>query len=227
MKKIYRIFLLLTILIFLSTYNPIELNENLKKNNNFFKVEKIEIFNNYLIKKEKIKKKLKKVKNKNIFLVKSIDIEVPLKQIPFFEKVEVKKKYPNTIIVKIFETKPVGILFKKNTKYILDSSSNLISINKNVDIDKMPSIFGEGAENNFIFFFNILKNNKFNITRIKNYYYFQAGRWDIELFNNKIIKFPENNTKEAVKKTIELLKRKDFKNYNIIDLRLNGKIIVE
>jgi len=152
MKKIYRIFLLLTILIFLSTYNPIELNENLKKNNNFFKVEKIEIFNNYLIKKEKIKKKLKKIKNKNIFLVKSIDIEVPLKQIPFFEKVEVKKKYPNTIIVKIFETKPVGILFKKNTKYILDSSSNLISINENVDLDKMPGIFGEGAENNFIFF---------------------------------------------------------------------------
>ena len=227
MKKIYRISLLLIILIFISTYNPIELNKILKKDKYFFKVEKIEIFNNDLIKKDEIKKSLKKIYNKNIFLVKSIDIEEPLKQISFFEKVEVKKKYPNTIIVKVFETKPVGILFKNKSKYILDSSSNLISITENTKLGTMPSIFGEGAENNFIPFFNILKNNKFNITRIKNYYYFQAGRWDIELFNNKIIKFPENSTEEVVKKTIELLKRKDFENYNIIDLRVNGKIIVE
>ena len=32
---------------------------------------------------------------------------------------------------------------------------------------------------------------------------------------------------DAIKKSIELLKREDFKNYNIIDLRVDGKIIVE
>ena len=227
MKKLYRIFLLLIIFIFVSTYNPIEFNKIIKKKNYFFKVKKIEIFNNQLIKKSEIKKKLEKIKNKNILLIERSDIEEPLKQINFFEKIEVKKKYPNTIIVKIFETKPVGILFKNNRKYILDSSSNLILSNESMKFDKIPSIFGEGAENHFIFFFNILKSNKFYIDRVKNYYYFQAGRWDIELFNNKIIKFPENNTEEAVKKTIELLNRKDFENYNIIDLRVNGKIIVE
>ena len=31
----------------------------------------------------------------------------------------------------------------------------------------------------------------------------------------------------AIKKSIELLDREDFKNYNIIDLRVDGKIIVE
>ena len=34
-------------------------------------------------------------------------------------------------------------------------------------------------------------------------------------------------TDEAIKKSIELLKRKDFENYKIIDLRIDGKIIVE
>ena len=62
---------------------------------------------------------------------------------------------------------------------------------------------------------------------INNYYYFQIGRWDIELLNKKIIKFPSNKIESAIKKSVELLKREDFKDYNIIDLRIHGKIIVE
>ena len=37
----------------------------------------------------------------------------------------------------------------------------------------------------------------------------------------------KGNIESAIKKTIELLDRKDFENYNIIDLRIDGKIIVE
>ena len=80
---------------------------------------------------------------------------------------------------------------------------------------------------NFIHFFNQLKINNFSQEKKKNFYYFQIGRWDLQLLNNKIIKFPHNNTNDIIKKSIELLDRKDFENYNIIDLRIDGKIIVE
>ena len=45
--------------------------------------------------------------------------------------------------------------------------------------------------------------------------------------NDIIIKLPFNNVNDSVKKSIELLNREDFKKYNIIDLRLDGKVIVE
>ena len=160
-------------------------------------------------------------------VIKRSDIEQPLKEIDFLEKVEVKKKYPNTVIVKIFETKPVAIVFKNKIKYLLDTSSNLVLFDKNRDFNNLPTVFGEGAENNFIYFLNLLINNQFPSAKIRNFYYFQIGRWDLELADNKIIKFPDSNIDEAIKKSIELLKREDFKNYNIIDLRVNGKIIVE
>ena len=96
-----------------------------------------------------------------------------------------------------------------------------------MNFDQMPSVFGDGAENNFLNFFQQLQNNNFPIFNVKNFYYFQIGRWDIQLSNNKIIKFPHNNTEEAIKESIELLNREDFKNYKIIDLRVGGKIIVE
>ncbi len=227
MKKLYRIVLLIIVLIFLSTYSPNEFNLIFKKKNTFLKVQKIMIVNNFLIKNNEIKEKLNEIYNKNIFLIKRKDIEETLKEINFLDKVEVRKRYPNTIIVKIFETKPVAILYKNKAKYLLDSSSNLIFFEKNVNFNQLPRIFGEGAENHFIYFLNQLENDNFPIQSIKKFYFFQIGRWDLQLANNKIIKFPHNNIVEAIKKSIELLGRRDFEDYNIIDLRMDGKIIVE
>jgi cell division septal protein FtsQ len=227
MKKLYRIVLLILVLIFLSTYSPNKFDLILEKNNTFLKIQKIKIVNNFLIKSSEIKEKLSTIYNRNIFSIKKEDIEEPLKEINFLEKVEVKKKYPNTIVVKIFETKPVAILYKNKAKYLLDSSSNLIFLENNMNFNQLPSVFGIGAENYFVYFFNQLENNNFPINNIKKFYFFQIGRWDLQLANDKMIKLPHDNIEDAIKKSIELLNRKDFQNYNIIDLRVDGKIIVE
>ena len=227
MKKFYRTTLLLILLIFLSTFNPIELDLISKKSDTLFKIKNIEIKNNLLIDKSELKKKLHNIYKKNIFFIREKDIKGPIGGIDFLEKVEVKKKYPNTIIIKVFETKPVAIIFKNKVKYLLDSSSNLISFEDSANFNALPSVFGEDAEKNFMFFLNQLEKNNFPTEQINNFYYFQIGRWDIQFLNNKIIKFPHNNIDEVIIKAIELLNREDFKNYNIIDLRVDGKIIVE
>ena len=227
MKKFYKITALLIALIFLTTYSPSGINIFSKKRNLFFKIQNIEVVNNYLINKNEITEKLTKIYEKNILFINRNDIERPLKSIDFLEKIEVKKKYPNTIIIKVYETKPVAIFIKKNDKFLLDSSSNLISFNEKMLVDDLPNVFGEGAEHDFINFFNQLENNNFPKKRVKNLYYFQIGRWDLQLLNNQIIKFPANKTTEAIQQSVELLDRKDFENYNIIDLRIDGKIIVE
>ena len=61
MKKLYRIVLLLTTLIFLSTYSPSEFNLTLEKNSDFLKIKKIIVKDNFLIKTNKIEEKLIKV----------------------------------------------------------------------------------------------------------------------------------------------------------------------
>ena len=127
----------------------------------------------------------------------------------------------------MYETKPIAILFKKNHKYLLDSSSNLITFNENTLIGDFPSVFGDGAEQNFINFYNQLENNNFPKRRVKSFYYFQIGRWDLQLLNDQIIKFPTNKIANAIQQSVELLTRKDFENYNVIDLRIHGRIVVE
>ena len=227
MKKIYRICLLIIVLIFLSTYNPNKFESNLKEKNTFFKIEKIIISNNLLVNRDDILLKLDKIYGKNIFLIEREDIEESLQNVNFLKKIEVKKKYPNVINVKIFETKPIGILFKDKTQYLIDNSSNLIETKKKMNFDELPNIIGDGAEKNIVNFYEQLEINKFPTDDIKNFYYFKIGRWDLELSDNRVIKLPHNVDNNIIKKTTDLLNRKDFKNYKVIDLRIDGKIIVE
>jgi len=227
MKKVYRIIVLFILLIFLTTYNPNNLNIIPKANNNFFKIQYIAVENNSLIEESEITKKLVKISGKNILFVSKKDIEGPLKSINFLEKIEVKKKYPDTIIIKVYETRPMAVLYKKNDKFLIDSLSNLIVLNGNIIYENLPNIFGEDADKNFINFHDTLKDNKFPVKRIKNFYYFQIGRWDLQLNNNQTIKFPKNKVDDAIMRSIKLLNNKDFENYNIIDLRIYGKIITE
>ena len=227
MKKFYKVTLILILLLFLTTYNPSSLNIFPKDNDLLFKIQNIEVTNNKIINKDNIIKKLNNILGQNIFFVKKEDIFKPLEAIDFLEKIEVKRKYPSTIIIKIFETKPVAILFKNSEKYLIDSSSNLV-VFKNTSFNRnFPTVFGDGADKNFINFFRILKDNDFPTRKIKNYFHFQIGRWDLQLLNNQIIKLPSKKAFEAVQKVVGLLKNKDFDNYNIIDLRIHGKIVVE
>ena len=227
MKKFYKIALLFILFIFLTSYNPNKFDFIFEDNSNFFRIKKIVVINNLLVEERDVYKKLEKIHNKSIFSIRRKDVEISLKTIDFLEKVEVKKRYPDTVIVKIFETKPVGFFFKDKKKYLLDSSSNLILYDEKYKFNQLPNIFGDGAEKNLTNFLSLLENNHFPIKKIKSFYYFQIGRWDLKLINNKIIKFPYDINNDILKKTVELLNHNDFKNYNSIDLRVAGKIIVE
>jgi len=224
--KYYKIALLIIVFVFLSSYNPFGSNF-LKNKITFFELKNIQIKNNEKVKKKEINQRLNHMYGKNILFIKKEDVQNPLKDINFLEKVEVKKKYPNTLIIDLFESKPIAILNKKDKKYIIDNYSKLVSINEGINIDNFPNIFGDGAEFEFVDFFNNLGKFNFPRKKVKNYYYFQIGRWDLQLFNEQLIKLPASNTDAAIKQSINLLAKENFKNFNIIDLRIDGKIIVE
>ena len=228
MKNTYKIIFLLILLILLSTYTPKGLNSLSENNSNFFKIKNIQVTNTNLINKNIIIKKLDNIYTKNILTINKKDIENPLKDIDFLEKIQVKKKYPDTIFIKVFETFPIAITTKKEKKYYLDSSSNLIIYNKDLNFyEVLPNIFGKNVENYFADFLKKLEENNFPYKEIKNYYYFEVGRWNLQLSDDRIIKLPYSKIISAIKKSIQLLNDKEFKNYNIIDLRIHDKIIVE
>ena len=226
MKKFIKLILLFIILTLLTTYTSKTIKDALNQSK-FFEIKKIEILKNNLITKNVIYNKLNEIKGRNIFLIKNSDIEKLLIEINFFNKVKIRKKYPDTIILNIFETKPLAILIKKKKKYLIDNKSNLIDLNKNINTTDLPTVFGESAEMYFLNFYDDLKKNDFLTDKIQNFYYFQIGRWDIQLLNGQLIKFPSINIVESIRQIVKLLNRKDMKKYNVIDIRIKNKVVVE
>ena len=83
-----------------------------------FDVKKIIIENNSLLKEKDIKILLSPIYKKNLIFLKNTDIQKALERNNFIESFNVKKKYPSTLKIKIFEYKPIAILIDKKKKIL-------------------------------------------------------------------------------------------------------------
>ena len=95
-----------------------------------FNLKNIIIENNLLLKEKDIKILLSSIYGKNLIFLKNSEIEKYLIKNDLIESFNIKKKYPNTLKIKIFEKKPIAILFYKKKKFYLSDKGDLIEFNK-------------------------------------------------------------------------------------------------
>jgi cell division protein FtsQ len=218
MKKKRVIAILLFIL--LTTINP---HQEISFNK--FNLKKIEIENNSLLDEKEIKKLLVSINNKNLIFLKFKEIENALMKNNFIEGFNIKKKYPNTLKIKIFEKKPIAILINKKKKFYLSEKIDLINFRNLQNYDDLPYVFGN--ENNFKIFYENLKEINFPLSIIKKYTFFESNRWDIETVDEKLIKLPTNNYSNSLENYLKMRKKNNFSKYKIFDYRVNNQIILK
>lgn len=190
-----------------------------------FNIKEIKIENNSIVKEKDIKKLLTPIYNENLLFLKNEDIERALIQNSFIHSFKVKKKYPSTLSIKIFEAKPIGILLNKKKKYYLSEGIELIDFTNLEDYQNLPYIFGnkEAFEK---LYFDLLKIN-FPIEIIEKYSFFEIGRWDLKTSESNIIKLPSKNYLKSLKNYLIIRKEENFKKYKVFDYRLNNQLIMK
>ena len=218
MKK--KLVIALALLLFLSTYNP----KNLSFGNNF-KLIKIDIENNFIVSEEKIKSDLAFLYNTNLFILDSSSIEKELKKISFIKSYKIKKIYPNKLKIIIYEKKPIAILQFKKKKFYISENMKLLDYEKQDEFKDLPTVFGN--QNDFKNLYNTLNKINFPKDIIKNYYYFESKRWDLETSKKKIIKLPQKNYEESLINFINLSKQSIYDKYEIFDYRINNQLILK
>ena len=109
-----RLLIALILLLLLSTYN-IQGKFSLGSKYN---IQEILIENCLILKPKNVKINFLIYIKKSIH-AKSKNIEVKLREIELVESFEIKKIYPNKIIIKIFEKKPIAIIQDRKEKKIL------------------------------------------------------------------------------------------------------------
>ena len=190
-----------------------------------FKLKKIEIENNYFLEEKDIKKSLAEIYNKNIIFINKKDIESALIKNSLIESFLVKKKYPNTLKLKIFEKKPIAILVNKKKKFYLSDKIEIINFNALKNYNDLPYVFGNKKD--FKLLYNNLKKINFPINIIKKYTLYESGRWDIITVNDKIIKLPLKNYNQNLKNYMDIKSKVNFKKYFLFDYRIENQLILK
>ena len=192
---------------------------------NKLKIETIYIENNLILSNEEIKEDLDFLYNTNLLFLNTTSIERVLKKKDFIKDFKIKKIYPNKLKIIVFEKKPIFILQQKKKKFYIDENINLIHYLELEDFNNLPVVFGK--KKNFRIFYQNLKKMNFPFNLIKNYYFFESNRWNLETYEKKIIKLPTENYIESLKNFIKLQKTNDFEKFKIFDYRMNNQLILK
>ncbi len=215
-----RFFLGLILLILLTTFIS---QKKISVNN--LKVKHIEIQNNKVIKNQELIKDLSFLYNKNMIFLNSYEINKQLGKKSFIKRLEIRKIYPDKLVIKIIEKEPIAILANKTGKFFLGKNFELIRFRYIERYKNLPVIYGDNK--NFKLLFYELKKINFPIQLINKYQFFETNRWDIIMNNKKIIKLPSKNYKDSLKNFLEIRLNSNFEKYKIFDYRLNDQLILK
>ena len=211
--KIKRIFIYILIFLFASTiFNFQILNSFLK----LFKINKIEIKN------IAYQKEFNFFEGQNIFNLNKSDVINVITKFPNIEKYKINKIYPNQIRISLFETKPIGKIFKNNELFLIGSNGKIF---QGKDNKNLPLVEGTLEMHEINYFLKKIQLSNFSLNKMEKLIYYQSNRWDV-IFNDKtILKLPSEQITTNIKRAEILLRTKDFKS-KVIDLRIKDKLIL-
>ena len=91
-----------------------------------FPIKNIRIVNNKVLDEKKLLIELENMKGKNLFLLDKTIIKSAVNKFDFISSLQVKKIYPDTLEVLVFEKKPVAIYIEEKNKYYISNKGELI-----------------------------------------------------------------------------------------------------
>ena len=167
---------------------------------------------------------IKKLNLKNIFFLNRNEISKIISSNSLVENYEIFKKYPDTIDIKIERTKFLAKI-NNNGKTFLVGTNGKLSDEKFSD-KELPFIFGKPAIDEFIKFIHVIEQSKLPLNQVKNLYFFQSKRWDLELKNSVILKLSRDHTKLSLDQAFEFLNDNNFNDIKVVDARIKNQIIL-
>ena len=190
-----------------------------------FNLKKINIENNFLLKEADLKNQLNQFYGKNLIFLKNIEVEKALLKNSFIESFTLRKEYPNTLKIKIFEKKPLAILINKKKKFYLSEKVDLIKFQNFKNYEKLPLVLGNQEE--FRVLYDNLKEISFPINHIKNFTLYESNRWDLETVDQIIIKLPPKNYIKSLGNFLTIKGNENFTKYKIFDYRIKDQLILK
>ena len=198
---------------------------NFKLNNyEIFKIRNIEISGLTNLENSELKKKIKNLNLNNIFLLNKFELSQIIDSNNLVQNYKVIKIYPSSINIKIIKTKLLAKLNKDGKTLYIGSNGKLSEYN--FSKIRLPFIFGNPQNNDFLNLKKKIAESKFSYEEFENFYFFPSGRWDLQLKNDILIKLPENKINDSLDYAFDFMKNNNIDDFSVIDLRIKNQIIL-
>ena len=191
---------------------------------NFKKIKRIQISGLNQNQNINILEKIKELNIKNIFFLNGKEISKIISSNSLVENYEIFKKYPYSLDIKIERTKFLAKINNNGKTFLVGTNGKLSDVK--FSDKEFPFIFGKPKIDEFMKFTHVIEQSKLSLNQVKNLYFFQSKRWDLELKNNVILKLSKDYTKLSLNQAFEILNDNNFKNLKVIDARIKNQIIL-
>ena len=221
MIKAVKLSCLAMLLFLLTTFSPTFQNKEISF---LFDIQNIKIENNKILNSKEILLELENLKGNSLLFLDKKPIKVALNRFDFISSFQIKKVYPQTIKIRIFEEEPIAIYFDGANKFYASDKGKFINYITLENYKDLPLLFG-GSEY-FFDFYKSLKEINFPINKVKYFHYYKIGRWDIILENQAVIKLPSNNYLDSLENFLSINEKSIFDKYKIFDYRIRDQLIL-
>ena len=214
-KKLITFYIFLILL--LSSINNYNLNIS-----NFFKIKNIVVNGMSNDKNLKVESNLNFLLGENIFFLKD-NIYNYFDKNNDVKNFNVKKLYPNSLEITITESKPICIILDNGKEIFLGDNGKILKSKQ--DYGNLLKVYGSSNIDQIFRLLKTLKKSSLNSKNIKSITFFKSNRFDLNLNDKKVIKFPINYNDSILEYAYKILQDNNFVDAKIIDLRIDNKII--
>ena len=153
-------------------------------------------------------------------------ISSEINNIDWVKKSDLRKIYPSTLEVKVYEHNPIAIWYNEGNKFLVDGESKIITeLNPN-KFKNLKVIAGPNALEDIPAIISMIKNYPDFAKKIKSLLRVGDRRWTIRLHNGITIHLPEKNVANAIEEIEDLDREFSLlsRYIEIIDMRLPDRI---
>ena len=150
-------------------------------------------------------------------------------RLPWVESVEVRKVYPNTLLVSLEERKAFAIWQNGKELTLIDEQGREIVPFRRGRYNALPLVVGQGAEKRVKGFVDEVAAYPGIAGKVRAYIRVGGRRWDLLLENGVRIMLPENEPLKALAEVERLDQEKRLLSRDIlaVDMRLEDRITVQ
>jgi cell division protein FtsQ len=170
------------------------------------------------------------IKRGDLMLYVDVDeARARIEALPWVKSAEVRRVWPDRVVVRITERSPVAVWQKDGAKTVIDADGHPIAGEDPDRFASLPLVVGQGAETAVASLLKLVATQPNLKSRVKIAVRVGERRWDLQLDNAVEVRLPEEGAEAALAELVRLDREQNVLSRDIkaIDLRYPDRFIVK